>query len=89
MWGTSIIGFGNKIYTSPTSGRQVEWFKVGFSPRKANLTLYLVGDNTGREDALKKLGKYKTDGGCIYVNKLEDVDMKVLKGMIDKCVKAK
>ncbi len=82
MWGGSIIGFGNKIYKSPTSGREVDWFLIGFSPRKANLTVYLINIKEHTE-ALKKLGKHKTGGGCLYINKLEDVDMKVLKGMID------
>ncbi len=87
MWGASLIGFGNKIYESPTSGRQVEWFKVGFSPRKANLTLYLMDYGKDRTDVLKKLGKHKTNGGCIYINKLEDVDLKVLKGMVEASAK--
>ena len=87
MWGSSIIGFGNLRYKSP-SGREVDWFRMGFSPRKANLSLYLMGlDAKVREDSLKKLGKYKTDGGCIYINKLADVDMKILEGMINAGVK--
>ena len=65
MWGTSIIGFGNKRYKSPTSGREVDWFLIGFSPRKANLTLYLMINHKEHEDAIKRLGKHKTDGGCI------------------------
>lgn len=88
MWGTSIIGFGNKRYKSPSSGREVDWFKIGFSPRKANLSLYLFLDAKTREAALTKLGKHKTDGGCIYINKLADVDMKVLEGMINDAMKA-
>lgn len=81
MWGSSIIGFGNLIYESPTTGRQVEWFKIGFSPRKANITLYLM-EMKKHADALKKLGKHKTGGGCLYINKLEDIDIKVLEKMI-------
>lgn len=81
MWGSSIVGFGNLIYESPKTGRQVEWFKIGFSPRKANLTLYLMNLKK-QADALKKLGKHKTGGGCLYINKLEDVDIKVLEKMI-------
>ena len=83
MWGGSIIGFGNKRYKSPTSGREVDWFLLGFSPRKANLTLYLMINHKEYEESLKKLGKYKTDGGCIYVNKLEDIDLKILSKMFD------
>lgn len=81
MWGTSIIGFGYVIVKSP-SGREVEWFKVGFSPRKANLTLYMLGNMKAHADTLTKLGKHKTGGGCLYINKLADVDTKVLEGMI-------
>src|SRR5215212_3658052 len=66
IWGGSIIGFGKKIYKSPASGREVEWFKVGFSPRKANLSLYLVTTIGEMSEPLKKLGKHKTGGGCIY-----------------------
>ena len=82
MWGGSLIGFGNKRYKSPSSGREVDWFLIGFSPRKANLSLYLMINHKEHADAIKKLGKYKTAGGCIYINKLEDIDLKVLKGMI-------
>ena len=81
MWGSSIIGFGNLIYESPSTGRQVEWFKIGFSPRKANITLYLM-DMKKHADALKKLGKHKLGGGCLYINKLADVDIKILEKMI-------
>ncbi|MCE3278322.1 MAG: hypothetical protein K0S44_513 [Bacteroidetes bacterium] len=83
LWGSSIIGFGYKRYKSPASGREVDWFKIGFAPRKANLTVYIIS-TAGHEDALKKLGKHKTGGGCLYINKLEDVEMKVLKGIIEK-----
>ena len=87
MWGTSIIGFGNKRYKSPTSGREVDWFLIGFSPRKANLTLYLMINHKEHEDAIKRLGKHKTDGGCIYINKLEDIDLNNLKGIINASLK--
>ncbi len=83
LWGTSIIGFGNLIYASPKTQREVEWFKLGFSPRKTNITLYLVGlDSDTRNNSLEKLGKYKTQGGCIYIKKLADVDLNVLENMI-------
>lgn len=82
MWGSSMIGFGNKRYKSPATGREVDWFKIGFSPRKANLSLHLGIDIKKHADALKKLGKHKTGVGCLYINKLEDIDMKVLKEMI-------
>jgi hypothetical protein len=82
MWGSSLIGFGNKIYTSPTSGRQVDWMLIGFAPRKGNLSLHLMMNILKQETVLDKLGKYKTGSGCLYINKLEDVDLKVLKGII-------
>ncbi len=89
IWGSSIIGFGNKIYKSPATGREVEWFKIGFSPRKANLTLYLVMDIKKYASELKKLGKHKTGVGCLYINKLDDVDMKVLEKLIVDAAKIK
>ena len=86
MWGSSMIGFGNVRYKSPASGREVDWFKIGFSPRKANLSLHLI-DLKRQEDALTKLGKHKLGTGCLYINKLEDVDIKVLEKMIAAAVK--
>jgi len=81
MWGSSIIGFGKLIYKSPASGREVEWFTIGFSPRKANLTIYLINLQI-HQASLKKLGKHKQGGGCLYINKLEDVDLRILEEMI-------
>lgn len=89
MWGSSMIGFGNKIYKSPATGREVEWFKIGFSPRKANFSLHLVLDIKKYEAELKKLGKHKTGVGCLYINKLDDVDLKVLERLITEAAKAK
>jgi hypothetical protein len=89
IWGSSIIGFGNKRYKSPATGREVDWLIIGFSPRKANLSLYLTMDIKAHAATLKKLGKHKTGVGCLYINKLEDVDLKVLKGMIDASLKGK
>lgn len=82
MWGSSMIGFGNVRYKSPATGREVDWFKIGFSPRKANLSLHLVIDIKRYADVLSKLGKHKTGVGCLYINKLEDVDIKVLEKII-------
>ena len=83
LWSNSIIGFGIKRYKSPATGREVDWLRIGFSPRKANLSLYLMVNFKMHASALKKLGKHKTGVGCLYINKLDDIDMKVLKGMID------
>ena len=86
MWGSSMIGFGNVRCKSPATGREVDWFKIGFSPRKANLSLHLLNIQQ-HADALKKLGKHKTGVGCLYINKLEDVDIKVLEKMISVAAK--
>lgn len=83
MWGASLIGFGNVRIKSPATGREVDWLRIGFSPRKANLSLYLCGDIKQHVAKLEKLGKHKTGVGCLYINKLEDVDIKVLKELID------
>lgn len=88
LWSNSIVGFGNKKYKSEATGREVDWFRIGFAPRKANLSLYLTASLGSHDPAtLEKLGKHKTGGGCIYINKLADVDMKVLKGMINHAAK--
>jgi Domain of unknown function (DU1801) len=86
MWGPSIIGFG-KYHYKYASGREGDWFLTGFSPRKQSLTLYLMSDLNKYKDLFSKLGKHKTSKGCIYINKLEDVDMKVLKELITSSVK--
>lgn len=83
LWGSAIIGFGNNRYKSPASGREVDWLRIGFAPRKANLTLYISINLIEHAEALKKLGKHKAGVGCLYINKLEDIDIKVLKGMIN------
>ncbi len=82
MWGTSIIGFGDFRYKY-ASGREGDWFKVGFSPRKTKISMYISGcDVSMHENMLTKLGKHKTGKGCLYINKLVDVDNEVLKKMI-------
>jgi hypothetical protein len=86
MWGSSIVGFGSYHYVGK-SGREGDWMLTGFSPRKQNLTLYLMGGFDSEKDLLKKLGKYKTSVGCLYIKKLEDVDKKVLKELVTASVK--
>ncbi|MEK7498989.1 MAG: DUF1801 domain-containing protein [Patescibacteria group bacterium] len=83
MWGTSIVGFGMYHYKSERSSQEGDWPLVAFSPRKQNLTLYIMAGNTD-EDILKKLGKYKVSGGCLYIKKLADIDQKVLASIIKK-----
>ncbi|HMS34171.1 MAG TPA: DUF1801 domain-containing protein [Ignavibacteria bacterium] len=89
LWSNSIVGFGIKRYKSPATGREVDWLLIGFSPRKTNLSLYLMMNLKENSAALKKLGKHKAGVGCIYINKLEDIDLKVLKEMINTSLKQK
>jgi len=89
LWSSSIIGFGNKRYKSPATGREVDWLRIGFSPRKANLSLYISVGIQEHAAALKKLGKHKTGVGCLYINKLEEIDLKVLKEIIDASLNRK
>lgn len=84
MWGTSIVGFGTYHYKSERSRQEGDWMLVGFSPRKANLTLYVMSGLKDESALLKKLGKFKTGGGCLYLNKLTDVDQKVLAQLVAK-----
>jgi hypothetical protein len=81
MWGGSIIGFGEFTYTNTTK-KENQWFKTGFSPRKSSLTLYLMDEVDSHQEILSRLGKHKTGKGCLYINKLEDVDLDVLKELI-------
>jgi hypothetical protein len=83
MWGNSLIGFGMVRLKSPATGREVDWLRIGFSPRKANLSLYLTGNIKLQDEALKRLGKHKTGVGCLYINRLDDVDLQVLKEIIE------
>ena len=85
MWGTSIVGFGNYHYKY-ASGREGDWMKVGFSPRKQNMTLYIMDGFSSYESLLENLGKYKTGKSCLYINKLEDVDQEVLKELVRQSV---
>ena len=85
MWGDSIIGFGNYHYKYAT-GREGDWFVTGFSPRKQNLTLYIMSGFDEYDELLKKLGKYKTGKACLYINKLADVEISVIKELIQKSV---
>lgn len=87
MWGTSIVGFGSYHYKSERSSQQGDWLLVGFSPRKANLTLYVMLGIAKNDPQLKKLGKFKTGGGCLYINKLADVDQKMLSALVAKSYK--
>jgi len=85
MWGDSIVGFGSYHYRYE-SGREGDWFLAGFSPRKQNLTLYIMSGFRQQEEWLARLGKYKTGKSCLYINKLTDIDIAVLKEMIERSV---
>jgi hypothetical protein len=83
MWGANIIGFGDTHYKY-ASGREGDWFKVGFSPRKQNLTLYIMGGFPKHQALLEQLGRYKTGKSCLYINKLSDVNLDILKKIISQ-----
>lgn len=85
MWGDSIVGFGHYRYKYAT-GREGDWFLAGFSPRKQNLTLYIMAGFADYEALLGKLGKYKTGKSCLYINKLQDVNMGTLKELVQQSV---
>jgi hypothetical protein len=86
MWGSSIVGFGDYRYVYD-SGRELDWFLTGFSPRKEALTLYLMPGSVEYSAALKTLGKHKTGKGCLYIKKLDDVDQGSLKTLVQESVK--
>lgn len=86
MWGKSIIGFGSYHYQY-ASGREGDWMLTGFSPRKQNLTLYIMPGFEEYDGLMKKLGKHTTGKSCLYIKKLEDVDEKVLKKLVTQSVK--
>lgn len=81
MWGGTIVGFGEYRYRYAT-GREGEWFKVGFSPRKQNLTIYLMTGFERHSDLLADLGKHSIGKSCLYINRLSDVDLAVLRRLI-------
>jgi len=85
MWGDSIIGFGSYHYKY-ASGREGDWFVTGFSPRKQNLTLYIMPGFDKYDILLSKLGKHSTGKSCLYIKKIEDVDMDVLKELVKQSV---
>jgi hypothetical protein len=86
MWGGSIVGFGTYHYKY-ASGREADWLQIGFSPRKQSLTVYIMDGFDKYNELLNKLGKYKTGKSCLYINKLDDVDISVLKEIMAESVK--
>ena len=86
LWGDSIVGFGEYHYKSERSSQEGDWPLTGFSPRKQNMTVYIMPGFSNYQDLLSKLGKHKTSVSCIYFTKLENIDTKVLKQIIRKSV---
>ena len=85
MWGSGIVGYG-KYHYKYASGREGDWMLTGFSPRKQALTIYIMTGFKKYRDLLKDLGKFKTGSSCLYIMNLEDVDIKVLRSLIEKSV---
>ncbi len=85
MWGTSIVGFGSYHYRY-ASGREGDWFLSGFSPRKQNLTLYVMSGFARQADLMRQLGKYKTGSSCLYIKSLEDIDLGTLETLVRQSV---
>ncbi len=83
IWGQKIIGYGKYSYQRK-NGDEFEWFNTGFSPGKANMTVYVMYDINSEQELLKQLGPHKTGKGCLYIKKLEQVDMDILKKIIAK-----
>ncbi|MGZ4037163.1 MAG: DUF1801 domain-containing protein [Bacteroidia bacterium] len=86
MWGKSLVGFGDYHYKY-ASGHEGNWFAIGFSPRRSSISLHLMGALQIHKHLFYKLGKFKTGVGCVYINKLDDVDIKVLQTIIHEHVK--
>ena len=84
MWGTSIVGYGRYHYKSERSSQEGDWPLIAFSPRKQNLSLYVTFGIEDTDILLKKLGKYKKSKGCLYINKLADVNLDLLEKIIKK-----
>lgn len=86
MWGGSIIGFGSYHYKSERSRQEGDWPLIGFSPRKAAISLYVYSGCSGQDDLLKELGKFKMGKACIYVKKLSDINQDVLKQLMKSTI---
>lgn len=85
LWGSSIVGFGDAHYVYE-SGREGDWFKVGFSPRKANLVLYIMPGFSEYGSLMERLGKHRTGKSCLYINKLADIDLAVLEELVARSI---
>ena len=86
MWGESIIGFGTYHYKYEGTGREGDWMRIAFSPRKQNLSIYLMNGYSESTQLLNKLGKHKIGKACLYINKLKDVDLNILKELMKESI---
>ncbi len=89
LWSNSIVGFGNKRYKSERTGREVDWLLIGFAPRKSNFSLHLAIDINKHHSLLAALGKHRTGVGCLYIDRLADVELSVLQDIIGESLKNK
>lgn len=87
LWGKDIVGFGRLTYKY-ANGKENEWMRLGLSPRKANLTLYIMSGFSGSDDLLSKLGPHKLGKSCLYIKKLDDIDLEVLKKLVEGSLKS-
>jgi hypothetical protein len=85
MWGDTIVGFGSYHYKY-ASGREADWMLTGFSPRKQNLTVYIMAGFAQYNDLLARLGKHSTGSSCLYIKKLQDIDLAVLHELVSQSV---
>jgi len=84
MWGASIVGFGTYHYKSPATGREADWLRIGFSPRKGKTTIYIMDGFDAYQSLLDTLGKHSTAKSCLYIKHLDDIDIKVLTELIKR-----
>ncbi len=89
LWSNSFVGFGMKRHKSTATGRESDWMRIGFAPRKADLSLYFGTPVSEHAAALEKLGKHRVAVACLYIKKLADIDLKVLQGMIEAALQRK
>ena len=86
MWGSNIVGYGSYHYKY-ASGQEADWPRTGFSPRKQNLTIYIMGGFDNHPELMEKLGKHTTSKGCLYIKRLDDIHLPTLKKLVRESVK--
>lgn len=88
MWGSSIVGFGPYVYKPKAGGSEREWFKIGFSPRKQSMVLYIMDGFTSYDSLLGELGSHSTGKSCLYIRSIEKVDQDILETLISESLEA-